>query len=446
MTEQPPAMPAGVQPGRPPAGSRPGTRPVLSASAELRILLVEDDDADAILVEELLHDASLAVDLHRATTLDLAIEAVRAHDIDCILLDLGLPDSVGLSGVERLRALPDPPSLVVLTGHTGIDLGVQAVAAGADDYLVKGEVGGDLLGRSVRYAVQRRMSEAQQRALYRSEVRAAETARLERALLPTPLVRDDRISLMVGYVPGGNGLLGGDFYDAVERPDGTVLCVIGDVAGHGPDEAALGATLRTAWRTIVLSDTAPEQILPLLERVLIPERARPEVFVTLCQVVIGPDRSGADVYLAGHLAPLLLTGGTSAELPVTTRGRALGIPVQGAWTAQHVELATPWSLMLYTDGLVEATLASAEPPADHGVAWIGRRRRLGVDGLRDAVDAELGRPGEGLVERIFRRVRDLHGGPLEDDAALLVMGWGGPDRDAPGERTATLADFDERAR
>lgn len=432
---------------RPDAGGAGATPlPTLVAPGDvLRILLVEDDDGDAILVEELLSDASLKVELHRATTLDHALELLPARPVDCVLLDLGLPDSVGLSAVERLRAGSSPPALVVLTGHSGIDLGVQAVAAGADDYLVKGEVDGDLLGRSVRYAVQRRKSEDQQRALYRSEVRAAETRRLERALLPTPLVRDERLSVMVGYVPGGNGLLGGDFYDAVERPDGSILCVIGDVAGHGPDEAALGATLRTAWRTIVLSDAEPAAVLPLLERVLVPERSRPEVFVTLCQVVVDAQRRYADVYLAGHLAPLLLRD-AATEIRPTARGRALGIPVDGGWTPQRVELGGKWALVLYTDGLVEATLSDrAAPDAAAPGAAPSRPRRLGADGLLRTVDAALADGAEGLVERVIRRVRDLHGGPLVDDAAMLVVGRFG-DGDGPGERTATLADSDEWSR
>lgn len=437
---QVPARPSGRGDGARAAGQPYSERAVLDPTDELRILLVEDDDGDAILVEELLSDGDLTVDLHRATTLDAALETLVSRQVHCVLLDLGLPDSVGLSAVERLRAGAHPPALVVLTGHSGIDLGVQAVAAGADDYLVKGEVDGDLLGRSVRYAVQRRMSVEQQRALYRSEVRAAETARLERALLPTPLVQDDRLDVMVGYVPGGNGLLGGDFFDAVERPDGTVLCVIGDVAGHGPDEAALGATLRTAWRTIVLSDTQPEGILPLLERVLVPERSRPEVFVTLCQVVISADRRTAEVYLAGHLAPLLLRD-VASEITPTARGRALGIPVSGGWTSQTVELGERWALMLYTDGLVEATVAG---PGGRGGSR-ERPQRVGVEGLRRAVDRALEQGVEGVVERVFRSVRDLHGGPLADDAALLVLGWGG-DEASPGERTATLADSEEWAR
>ncbi|MEN5073792.1 fused response regulator/phosphatase [Isoptericola cucumis] len=439
------------------------------------VLLVEDDDADALLVTELLDDAGVEVELRRARTVAEAEEALDVPgpvgSVDCVLLDLGLPDAVGLTTVQRLRAVAerawDLPALVVLTGHAGVDQGLAAVAAGADDYLVKGETDSGLLGRSLRYALQRRRSAAQQRALYRSEVRAEETARLERALLPTPLVTDDKVSVMVGYLPGGGGLLGGDFFDTVERADGTVLSVVGDVAGHGPDEAALGATLRTAWRTLVLTGTSPQDILGHLERVLVTERARPEVFVTLCQVVVAPDRGSVDVYLAGHLPPLLITGPVGQvrcdALPPTRRGRALGVPVDGGWEPDRVRLDGPFALMVYTDGLVEAEVAAAEVDglgkdavglatmrtAEPGAIGPLRERvpRLGQSGLHALVSDDLQRHGiVGVVERVLRQVRVLHGGPLTDDAAVLVVGWTGRDNDIVGERSSMLADSAEWAR
>ncbi|WP_425954327.1 PP2C family protein-serine/threonine phosphatase [Xylanimonas sp. McL0601] len=414
------------------------------------VLLVEDDDGDALLVTELLADAAVDVELRRARSVEEAAAELARDDVECLLLDLGLPDADGLDAVERLRSLgaarQDPPALVVLTGNADVDHGVRAVAAGADDYLVKGETDPVLLGRSLRYALQRRRAAAQERALFRGEVRAAETARLERALLPKPLVADPHVSVMVGYLPGRDGLLGGDFFDTVERADGSVLSVIGDVAGHGPDEAALGATLRTAWRTLVLSDTTADRVLPLLERVLRTERAGSDVFVTLCQLVVAPDRRSVEVYLAGHLPPLLLTGPVGAVectvLEPSARGRALGIPVEGGWSAQRVELEGPFSVVLYTDGLVEAevaTAASADVASQRGVP------RLGVPGLRRALDAELRGEFAGLVQRVLRRVRDLHGGPLVDDAALLMVGWTGSST-VLGERSSTLADSVEWAR
>ncbi|MFD7025842.1 PP2C family protein-serine/threonine phosphatase [Promicromonospora sukumoe] len=454
------------------AGSaRPGGGPGPEARSSgldgpISVLLVEDDDADAFLVSELLADADvesdLRADLHRARSVDEALNILSMVSVDCLLLDLGLPDAEGLGALRRIidgiEVLPVQPAVVVLTGNTSHDLGSAAVANGADDYLVKGEVDGDGLARCLRYATLRRRSAAQQIALFRSEVRAAETTRLERALLPKELVTDARVSVMVGYLPGGNGLLGGDFFDTVERPDGTLVTVIGDVAGHGPDEAALGAAMRTAWRTLVLADTPADDVLPLLERVLLAERGRPEVFVTICQAVISPDRAHMDVYLAGHLPPLLVVpqkpAGRAApvthqceELPSSDRGRALGIPVEGTWTAHRVRLPEVWTAVLYTDGLVEAAVGADPggtpilPPSAHG-----RMPRLGAHGLRSVVEHEMDQGTDEVVTRVLRRVRALHGGPLVDDAALLFVGWAGAGATEPGERTSTLADSVEWSR
>ncbi|MDM8085814.1 fused response regulator/phosphatase [Cellulomonas cellasea] len=371
-----------------------------------RVLLVEDDDGDALLVEEGLLDAGLDASIVRARTLDEALERL---DADCVLLDLGLPDAMGLGALQRLLAA-GAPAVVVLTGLSGGDLGLAAVAQGAQDYLVKGEADSETIGRSVRYAVQRRRLEAADRALYRSLVRAEETNRLERALLPTPAVRDDRLHVSVGYRAGRDGLLGGDFYDVVERADGRVLALVGDVCGHGPDEAALGATLRTAWRTLVLAEVAAGEILPLLERVLESERSRPEVFTTVAMLEVAPDRASTDLYLAGHPVPLLIDD-RSRLLPSTARGRALGIPVSGGWLPLRLELGPRWRLMMYTDGVLEATIRESSD-------------RIGKEGLRSLVDAALSRGSADLVTDVLQDVRALHGGELVDDAALVVLGWG----------------------
>jgi serine phosphatase RsbU (regulator of sigma subunit) len=249
-------------------------------------------------------------------------------------------------------------------------------------------------------------------------VRAEETFRFESALLPRPAVRDERLEVGVGYRAGRDGVLGGDFYDVVERPDGTVLAVIGDVCGHGPDEAALGAVLRTAWRTLVLADTPVADLLPLVERVLESERARDEIFTTLAMVVVAPDRTEVDLYLAGHPVPFLLgdpgAARPSALLPADRRGRALGIPVDGTWRPRRLELDGAWRLLMYTDGLLEATVG-------------GTADRIGKTGLLEVVDGALAAPAEGVVEDVLHEVRRRHGGELVDDTAVVVLGWaGGP--------------------
>ncbi|MDT0165535.1 SpoIIE family protein phosphatase [Actinotalea sp. AC32] len=382
----------------------------------LRVLLVEDDDGDAVLVEELFADANLDVDLRRARSLEAAADML---DVDCVLLDLGLPDAAGIPALEKILASPRTPAVVVLTGMSESGAGLRAVAAGAQDYLVKGDVSPELLARAVRYAIQRRHAEIQERDLYRAQVRASETSRLERGLLPTPLVADGALEVLVGYRAGRDGLLGGDFYDVVERPDGSVAAIVGDVAGHGPDEAALGATLRTAWRTSVLAGLPAEQVLDVTEQILAAERGRPEIFATAVMVVVNPERTALDLFLCGHPTPFLL-GPPTTSLPSDRRGRALGIPVLGGWTSQRVELPERWRIILFTDGVLETTIDT-------------RGARLGEEGLQVLMDDQLlaeadqapGGRRRTLVELVLESVRARHGGDLVDDTALVVLGWGG---------------------
>ncbi|GEN79257.1 PP2C family protein-serine/threonine phosphatase [Actinotalea fermentans] len=376
------------------------------------VLLVEDDDGDALLVRELFADSGAAVDLRHVRTMD---DVPMWLDVDCVLLDLGLPGMAGLEALEALLRRPGSAAVIVLTGHAGTGQGLRAVAAGAQDYLVKGEVDPELLHRAVRYAIQRRRFELAERELYRAELRQYETSRLERALLPRPAVEDDRLEVDVGYRAGRDGLLGGDFYDVVERDDGVVLAVVGDVAGHGPDEAALGATLRTAWRTGVLAGLDAPVVLDVVERVLLAERARPEIFATLVMVEVAKDRRSLDLYLCGHPTPFL-AGPPVVPLPATHRGRALGVPVPGGWSPARVELDDAWRVLLFTDGLVEPTVD-------------GGRQRLGEDGLREIVAqallADAGQPAGDVVDRVLEAVTARHGGHLVDDAALVVVGWAG---------------------
>jgi serine phosphatase RsbU (regulator of sigma subunit) len=321
----------------------------------------------------------------------------------------------GLEALEALLRRPGSAAVIVLTGHAGAGQGLRAVAAGAQDYLVKGEVEPELLHRAVRYAIQRRRFELAERELYRAELRQYETSRLERALLPRPAVGDAGLEVNVGYRAGRDGLLGGDFYDVVERDDGAVLAVVGDVAGHGPDEAALGATLRTAWRTGVLAGLEAPVVLEVVERVLVAERDRPEIFATLVMVEVAKDRRTMDLYLCGHPTPFL-AGPPVASLPATHRGRALGIPLPGGWEPARIELDDAWRVLLYTDGLVEPTVD-------------GGRTRLGEEGLREIVAQALspvpGRVAGDLVDRVLEAVTARHGGHLVDDAALVALGWAG---------------------
>ena len=122
----------------------------------IKIMLVEDNPADARLVRELLTEASaVGFDVATVERLAEAIERLKAETFDIILLDLRLPDSAGLETFTRVRDQAPETPVVVLTGLADEELGTSAVSEGAQDYLVKGQVDGVSLARSIRYAMAR---------------------------------------------------------------------------------------------------------------------------------------------------------------------------------------------------------------------------------------------------------------------------------------------------
>jgi serine phosphatase RsbU (regulator of sigma subunit) len=390
--------------------------PVMGTAApveNLRVLLVEDDDGDAFLVQELLDEAVSQVELLRART--LAEAEAEVAGVDCVLLDLGLPDASGLDGLRRLATQADGVALLVLTGLADEHRGAQAVAAGAQDYLVKGQVDGQLLTRAIRYAIGRCRIEATERALQEQQLHAEENTRLERGLLPSPLIAGAGVLFAARYQAGGRRLLlGGDFYDAVRDPDGTLHVMIGDVSGHGPDEAALGVRLRIAWRALVLASRPSDEILATLQQVLVHERHREHIFATVCTLTISPDRRAVSMHLVGHPAPLLV--GETVRL--LSEGRVvppLGVVTRTSWPATEVELPADWALLLHTDGLID------------GRVGLGPER-LGGEGLAELVQRQVRHDPawraapEPFVDSLIQQAEALNGGDLVDDVAVLLVG------------------------
>ena len=127
-----------------------------------RLLLVEDSRSDAFLVRQMVaEDPRARFEVVHATSLAGALPELGAGAFLCVVLDLGLPDASGLEALAAvLEAVPSVP-VVVLTAWHDDALGVKAVQAGAQDYLVKGEVTPSLLSRAIHYAVERKHVEEQ---------------------------------------------------------------------------------------------------------------------------------------------------------------------------------------------------------------------------------------------------------------------------------------------
>ncbi|WP_238017037.1 fused response regulator/phosphatase [Dactylosporangium sp. AC04546] len=381
------------------------------AGERIRVLLVEDDPGDAFLVRELLAEADAPFDVEIAQTMREA--RPRFAGVQCVLLDLGLPDASGLDGLRQVLVSAEGTAVCVLTGLEDEHLGIAAVAEGAQDYLVKGSVDGAGLSRAVRYAVERKRADENARLLRESELRQAESARLEWGLLPKPLMDGVSADLFSIYRPGRDrALLGGDFFDAIGVDRGARLhLLIGDVCGHGVDEAPLGVALRVAWRALVLAGVPEEQILPSLEQVLVSERRSDELFATVAVATVDLAAGSARIRLAGHPPPIVLGGGRAEPVDVDP-GLVLGVMPGLDRPASEVALGPPgWSLLLYTDGLIEG---AAGPDADAG-------ERLGVDGLCRVLERPSRVLAPELPAWLAQQAEAHNGGPVSDDIAVLLL-------------------------
>lgn len=119
-------------------------------------LVVEDNPGDARLLSELMKDIpTVSFQLTHVETLAASLDRLNQQSFDIVLLDLGLPDSHGLEGLEKLRESGHQVPIILLTGYNDEENALTAMKQGAQDYLIKGQVTPDLLVRSIRYSIER---------------------------------------------------------------------------------------------------------------------------------------------------------------------------------------------------------------------------------------------------------------------------------------------------
>ncbi len=162
----------------------------------IRILLVEDSPADALLLEEELTAAATGpLDLMRACRLSKALKCLQSDSFDAVLLDLNLPDSRGKETLARILAPASEAAVIVLTGVNDVSLGVEAVKQGAQDYLVKGQVTGPLIFRAICYSLERKRLENERLRLVQELKNALSKVKLLSGLIPIcancKKIRDD---------------------------------------------------------------------------------------------------------------------------------------------------------------------------------------------------------------------------------------------------------------
>jgi phosphoserine phosphatase RsbU/P len=230
---------------------------------------------------------------------------------------------------------------------------------------------------------------------------------LQRSLLTEPPELDD-LDIAVRYVPAAEHVkIGGDWYDVFGAPDGRIMLVIGDVAGHDRSAAAAMAAVRHMLRGIsqVIAGS-PADVLTALDEAV--GRLNPAILATVLLAEISRGPQVADgVRLcwsnAGHPPPVVMRGGVSEILEQARADPLLGLRQALPRQDHELWLAAGDVLVMFTDGLVE----ERGEAIDEGLEWV-----------RQTVEGAADRPAAELCDALMSRLADTRG---DDDTALLVV-------------------------
>jgi GAF domain-containing protein/anti-sigma regulatory factor (Ser/Thr protein kinase) len=235
---------------------------------------------------------------------------------------------------------------------------------------------------------------------YEVEHEAAMT--LQRNLMPEGVAGAATVDADGRYLPATRGVhVGGDWYDILDRPDGTVAFAVGDIAGHGLQAAAAMGQVRSAWRALALSTTEPSAILASLERFA--NGVEGAFFSTILTMLLDPTTNELRYATAGHPPALLIEPDGSTRFLEGGRSVPLGLPFELPRVQAHERLTAGSILVLYTDGLVERRDESLD---------------MGLERLADTAARAAGESLEDLSDALLDLVADER----HDDVALLVIG------------------------
>lgn len=371
----------------------------------VKILLVEDDPDDVWIMRNLLGDRwDGPFDLVHVEMLAPALDLCIQGGIDVLLLDLTLPDSHGLETFLQAYAKAGDIPIVVLTGFDDEQTAVKAVQAGAQDYLVKGQVNDNLLLRSIRYAIERSRRDCAERALQATSEEFRMAQQIQKRLFPTQPPLLDGFDIAGAVYPATE--TAGDYFDYIPMQHNALGIVVGDVSSHGMGPALVMAETRACLRALSQAFGDVGEILTRANRVL--ARDVDEFhFVTLAMARLDPVRrtmiyasAGQRSYLIERLGEVRVLDSTSPPLGIE---KDLIVPSAPQLTLERGQL-----VVLFTDGVVETESAA--------------QARFGCQRTLKLIQNERHKPAREIVESLHQTLTDFRGPrPQADDVTIVVI-------------------------
>ena len=316
--------------------------------------------------------------------------------VDAVLLSPDLPDATGLESLRQLRSVSAQIPIVVLTHEDDDATGIESLHNGAQDFLSLDNGLEISLSRSIRYAIQRRRSEATE-----GQLELAHS--IQQRLFPKEPPQLPGYDIAAVCHPAN--VTGGDYYDFFPICDGTAGMVVADVSGHGFGPALLMAETRAYLRA--LSRTCPDigEILANANLILAEDTA-PDQFVTLFFAQLDVSRRRLSYCGAGQNAFLLEASGDLATLDSTSMPLAVDREELFQLTRQ-VHLSVGDVLVLMTDGVAETRNSVGE--------------MFGTDRAMAVVREHKEKAASDIVNLIHEQVRGFAGARLQDDDITIFV-------------------------
>jgi serine phosphatase RsbU (regulator of sigma subunit) len=371
-------------------------------------VLVADDQADVVTALRLLLKRE-GYDADSASTVDDIRRSLASRRYDLLLMDLNYARDTtsgreGLDLLAEVHAQDGSLPVIVMTGWGSIDTAVEAMRRGARTFVHK-PWDNTALAETVRREIDdghRRRTADAHAARERDEAQ-----RIQRALLPATAPPFAWGEVAARWTPASG--CGGDCYDILPLGDGAVGLTIADVAGKGLPAALVMAHLQASVRAFATDGHSPAQLAARANEALC-RNASVGRFATFFCSVIDDDGRSITWCTAGHNAPILVrTDGTVQRLE--GGGMVLGIVTGATFTERRTTLGPGDRLVLFTDGVTEATAVDSEQHDDE----------FGDDRLIEIVRAHRALGAPALVEAIIDDVTKFTGGTFADDVTIVVL-------------------------
>jgi serine phosphatase RsbU (regulator of sigma subunit) len=371
----------------------------------LRLLLVADSPADAALVERMLagrfpapYEVVLARDVQSARA------RVDEATPDLVVLDLRLPDSSGLETFAALHRAARRVPIVVLSGLDDEALAEQAVAAGAEDYLIKSSLEPGALVRSLRFALERSRRREAEHDLQQAHHQFRVMSEVQQRLFPRGPVTLPGFDIAGAVFPAEQA--SGDYFDFIPLPDGTLGLVVGDVSGHGLGASLLMAETHAYLQALADAGTPVSEILTRTNRFIYHDCPE-DHFVTLFFGRLCPRTRTVSFAAAGHVGFRMGQSGEVQRLGPT--GIPLGLvseaPVPEGAAAR---LESGDLLIIPTDGIPETPSRTNE--------------LFGFSRMWHVIHSLRRQPAAEIIDGLQRAAREFAAGtPQRDDMTAIVV-------------------------